>query len=308
MKFLDGYPEVFTHLLQQQKLAEQGDPEHENYAPVGVALSGTMRGVTFAYQMSVLEHLQLVKLFKAFIGVSTGAPPIAYGLAEQCVLGRSVYLEECLTESFMRTPVSADSDYLSRVFRVGHKALNESAARRAKPDFFAAATCAKTGNGILFNAKTIEPDMVQALHASIAIPGMTGPVAIGDSSYLDGVGAHPFPIQEAAALNPTGLIIFANAPGQISDEEITASKTAWTYLTRRLPAEVREQYVSSAARFNEGLAWLKKESPCPWVILWCDPNISIFERDYGKLHGEAMRAEEQLLSLFSEAAELAKAA
>jgi len=67
-------------------------------------------------QVIALEEAGLSDAFDIAVGVSTGAPIAAYFLAQQSVLGTSIYYEECTTPQFISlSRMRVGADYLVAV-------------------------------------------------------------------------------------------------------------------------------------------------------------------------------------------------
>ncbi|HYD93497.1 MAG TPA: hypothetical protein VEB18_03565 [Candidatus Paceibacterota bacterium] len=287
----EGTLEVLSHCERKAH-----DPERTDIRVLCLGLPGTMRGVYGAGSAIALHEAGLTPGIDVFAGISTSAPIFGYTLSGQAEMGTGIYSEECVSGKFMGR-MRVDTNYLASVFRDGHKALNQEAVRAARSAFYVAVTCAQTGEGAFIDAKTA-PDMIDAIHASLAIPGMSsGPITINDRQYIDGVGAFPFPIREALELfQPTDVLILANAPGQIDTPMLTGA--GWAYLLRgkdangedRYPEQVRRQYISSAERYNQSLYWLRNHKPCRFLILKSDHQVDLFERDAAKLRSAAERS------------------
>jgi len=302
--FFEGSKEVFTRLFEKQRLLAARDSRHSNIRPLLLILSGTMRGVYGGGQVIALERFGLSEVFDTVVGVSTGTPTAAYFLAKQAVLGTSIYCEECITDKFISPwRLKVDVGYLADVFR-GHqsfKMLDQQAIHSSRSAFFAAATCAQTGEGILIDAKEAKPDIVQAIKASIAIPGFTKPVRIGDRHYLDGAGAHPFPFRVSMqCFAPTDMLILANCPNEDKAKLGTRNMVLTVLATLGLPRLVRSTFINHRKRFMEELSFLRLHG-CRCSIFWSDREVSGFERNQRKLVTAKERATEHLSELLAEA-------
>ena len=67
-------------MLLRQKIAlqEKGDPAHQRIRPVLVVLGGAMRGVGGGAIACALHDLGVARAFEALVGLSAGAPTVAY--------------------------------------------------------------------------------------------------------------------------------------------------------------------------------------------------------------------------------------
>lgn len=300
----EGNEEVLWRLLIKKQLMDDGNPLHREIRPALVIGSGTMRGVYGGGQVIALESFGLANAFETVIGVSTGAPTAAYFLAGQAVLGTTIYCDECTTREFMSLSRFGkgnivDIDYLAHVFRMGPKALNQRAVRAAIPNFLVAATDAATGHGRLLNAKDTYPDAVEALRASIALPGFThGNVSIGGRRYLDGAVALPLPARLLMRHQPTDVLFLANRSRASVDSRI--SKVASRLMTSGYSKRIQMLFMSRHARLAKELEYLRASS-CRVAVVWSDEEVGAYERDKQKLSSAVERAYTHLHNLLMRA-------
>ncbi len=181
-----------------------------------------MRGPYGAGSAAALHELGLGDVFDVVVGVSTGAPTAAYFLAgqDQVRLGSSLYYEECTSNAFMnpwRFKKLVDIDQLITWMKRGPKALNTQAIRRHPSQFFVSAITRK-GHMELFDAKTAQPGMLEAIRASIAIPGLFGSwVPVNNTYYCDGGFDDPLPMSKVITMfHPTDVLVLPNQAFEIA--------------------------------------------------------------------------------------------
>lgn len=306
--FFEGSKEVLTRLFEKQRLLAAHDERHSTIRPLLLILSGTMRGVYGGGQVIALEHFGLSEAFDTAVGISTGAPTAAYFLARQSVIGTSIYCEECTTRDFISflPRVKVGADFVADILRgrQSNKRLDQEAIRASRTSFFVGATCAKTGDAILIDAKTATPDVVQAVRASIAIPGLTnGAVELDGKHYLDGVGAHPLPARLVLdRFQPTDLLVFAN--GTADEREGAVRRALWHLLTIKHPRAVRSAFTTRPDRFAEELQHLRTQTSCRIGVIWSDGEVGTLERDPKKIVAARDRADKHLSGLLAEARDL----
>ncbi len=312
--FFEGDVGVLHSLLQKKALLATHDRRAANIRPLLLILGGTMRGVYGGGQVCALQAHGLTESFDVVVGISTGAPTAAYFLARQSALGTSIYHEECTTKRFMSLhwpPIR--TDYLAELFRgrEGVKRLDQDAIRASRSRFYIAATCAESGEGVLFDAKTVRPDIVQAVQASIAIPGFSGaPVAVGQRRYLDGGGAFPFPLRHVIErFNPTDVLVLTNEP--LPNRNVVArwaqrklDEVRYLLAATGKPAAVRDAFFTAKSRFLEEAGWIQKTRPPGVAVIWVDNPISSFERNQAKLRAASLQSERHLSGLLSDASGL----
>lgn len=175
---------------------------------------GAMRGAYGAGVVLALHQLGLSQVFDVIIGISTGAPTGAYFLCgpEKGRLGASIYYEECPRDfiRWSRLHRPLDFSVLMKTFRQGSKAIDVQAITTGSTDFYVIATNTSTGQSELLNTKTAHPDLLSAIHASIAIPSFSAPVAVNDHTYIDG-DIDPFPAKLILDyFKPTDILIVPN--------------------------------------------------------------------------------------------------
>jgi hypothetical protein len=90
----EGQPKlVFGELQKRRDDLRNGIENNSN--PVLMVLGGTLRGCYGGGGVIALKKMGLTDAFKTVIGISTGAPTVAYFLANQPEIGTSIYSEEC---------------------------------------------------------------------------------------------------------------------------------------------------------------------------------------------------------------------
>lgn len=297
---------MLRRLFEKQQLLAAGDPWHQTIRPLLIILWGTMRGVYGGGQVVALERFGLTHVFDTVVGVSTGTPIAAYFLAGQARIGTSIYCEECTTSDFMSVrELKIDVEYLADVFRGvrGTKALDQRAVRSSRSNFFAAVTNARTGAGMLVDVKEAQPDVVQAVTASIALPGFITPISLGDTRCLDGGGGLPFPLRLAAErFAATDVLVLANRPIRKKPigHFVRAAATRWA--TAGLPSGVQEAYRTRHARFKAEVE-ARRSGRLPYTvsIIWTDDQVGPYEWRPTKLVAARDRADKHLSLLLEKA-------
>jgi predicted patatin/cPLA2 family phospholipase len=302
--FFEGDVEVLRNLFRRKASIKRGDS-----CDIRLLLlvnSGILRGAYGAGQASALETFGLNHVFDVAVGVSTGLPVLSYLLAEQAREQGNIYWNEAASKnfiSFRRALVGepiADMSYLcDEVFRVK---LDQEAVRRSRTELYAGITRIETGEGIFLDAKQTLPDVVEAIHATCAMPGLSaGPVEIGGTLYSDGATSMSFPARQVIErFKPTDLLIFANRSG--------FKKTAafWNYfvsmsLLQKYPERLQRIHMLRHERALNELAYLRAQKECRYLILWTDDVLGRFTRDPVKLEQAASRAQRHLETLLADA-------
>lgn len=305
MRF-EGNLEVLRNLFRKQRLLKAGDAEHRKYRTLILTCSGVMRGVYGGGQGIALDRFGLTDVFDVAVGISTGAPGTGFFLAGQVEKHINIYWNEAASKEFIsfqhlfrRGRPAVDTDYICRVFR---EKMDLEAIKRSRTHFFVGATCARTGEGHLVDAKTAEPDIVEAIHASSALPALCGRVVtINGVDYVDGVGAMSLPVKHIIQkFEPTDLLVLTNC----FDEKKGSRISAWLseLAVRNFPPAFRRAYANRNLQFAEEVNYLRNEqTSCRFGVLWTDNKVKRFERSPVALRSAALRAQKHLSNLLLEA-------
>ena len=253
------------------------------YRPWLLVLGGGIRGIYGAAAATQLEAAALTDGFAGCVGVSTGAATCAYFLSKQGALGTTFYYEECVGREFFSPwrillgGSGVEVAFLTRVMRgvIGLKQLNQRRVKASSTKLFVAVTEADSGNGVLIDAKHAEPDIVQAIEASMAIPNFyRRPVLLGNKRYIDGGVGLAFPAKELIEqFSPTHLLVLANRP------ELLVSplwyRVASAIFSPFMPSFIRESSSDDQKNFKDELAFLRT-SGVPHLIIWTSDRVSAF--------------------------------
>jgi len=292
MRF-EGDPEVLKNLFRKQALLASGDTDHYRYRPMLIAGSGVMRGAYGVGQGVALSRFGLNHVFDVALGISTGAPIIAYFLA--LMRRESIYWTEARMFVSLRRfllgkgPV-ADTDWLcDQVFcDLDWKTINSARTR-----FYTGATCADSGVPLFLDANM---HGIEAIRGSVSMPGLSrGPVAVSGRLCLDGGGAMKFPVEQAYhRFAPTDILVLANCP----DPEHQSGPNRWAPLTvLKYSQEVQRTFARARARAGQELQFARTTKDCRVAILWTDDAVSRFTMDEQKLQAACLRAEKHLYDL-----------
>ena len=207
---------LLHNLFQKRDLLRAGDERHrEIRTALLLCGGGPGLGAVGAGCACGFFSVGLAECFDYVFGVSAGAGTAAFCLAgwKQARIGITIFIEECTTRRYFnpfRSPM-VDTDFIESVLRRGPKALDVAAVCRSRSEFYVAVTDANTGEFLMVDAKRALPDLVTAVKASIAVPGLDGrPVTLNGREVIDG-GLHPLPLKRIIAeLQPTDLLIVPN--------------------------------------------------------------------------------------------------
>lgn len=313
----EGSPNVFKRLEEKRRLLEAGLP-HNHIRPILIILGGGLRGAFSAGAVCALKDAGYIHptnpaldTFDAVIGSSTGAPVAACFLGGNLPVGATVYHEECVDRPFFSLSryatgkgPAADVQYLCRVFRgeEGRKPLNQSRIYASRSKFFTAATRVESGKIELLDAKKTHPDVVEAVHISIAIPGLYKPhVEHKGVRYTDGGFGHPYPIDTILKKFPraTDVVVVSNTAEKVA---VSAPSVAEKIVVSRLVSEpVRSLFLSKHTLFNEALSKVRRDRARNYLTLWPANGLNALRESRGRLEKASRDAERAVSSAIEKA-------
>ena len=188
-----------------------------------MVLGGGMQGPYGAGQMCALQEMgyttEHIDGQDVFLGISAGAATCAFGMAgkKQSLLGTSYFYTICISKTFlnyMRLHQVMDISVVGRALREGSTKLDTLAVKQNRAQFYVQAYNEKNKLPEFINTKDPGLDMVDALHASMAIPVVYNKtMVINGIKYSDGAFDDPLPIVRAIKpFNPTHILILPNIP------------------------------------------------------------------------------------------------
>lgn len=216
METLGKPKEVLANFLRKEKALREGR-EHDHLRTVmyiGGGGTAAIEGLAKLHALS--EHAPNAP--DVVCGTSAGAA-IGYAfLARMTKLGFRV-CEHLTSANFIdgsRFTPRVKIDYVVKLLRQGFQTqpANQQAAYDHRAKFIVYATEYGTGKSIALDARDTQPDMVEAIRASMMIAGVCkGEVHIGGKRLADGMHGMPFPIRDIMKkYRPTDLLIILNRP------------------------------------------------------------------------------------------------
>jgi len=207
----------------RQKNDDDGSLEAQNIHLLLIVLGGAMQGPYGAGQISALQEMGYTDRHldgrDVFLGISTGAPTCAFGMAgkKQALLGTSYYYTVCTTPSFinyLRLHPIVDVGFIEKILREGPMKLDVGAVLKNPAQLYVQARNENKQVPEFINAKNPGVDMIDAIHASMAIPMVYDQkIMIDHTAYTDGSFEDPLPITRAIEqFKPTHVLILPNIP------------------------------------------------------------------------------------------------
>ncbi|GMQ95256.1 MAG: hypothetical protein BMS9Abin13_369 [Patescibacteria group bacterium] len=298
--------QLIQNLYAKRDLLKKHDEEHKKIRTALLILGGGMRGASGGGILTSLHDLGLGNVFDVVIGISTGAPLGAYFLGghAQTMLGTSIFYVDLPPRfiKYSRKPV-VDIDFIESIFRSGPKKLDVEAILAHRSDFFIGVTDSQTSEGILLDAKNASPDMITAIKASTAMPGLYGhTINVNGHSCIDGGIGIPFPTNKLIEnFRPTDLLIIANQSERRMrrEKQPFLEKLLAPLVLRDSPARVTQLMLRSRTRYRESLEYLQSQQDINWGILWApDDGTHFLTRDPHKLRALAQISAQQTLEIF----------
>ncbi len=115
----EGEHSVIDAILEKKRLMDAGG-EHDHIRPLLIIDGGLMKGVYGGGAVLAFEELGLASVFTSAVGISSGAPTVAYLLSGEVRKSASLFYEECCSRKFLnmwRFWNQVDTFYFDAVFR-----------------------------------------------------------------------------------------------------------------------------------------------------------------------------------------------
>ena len=303
---LEGDVAVFRSLFQKRNLLSADDPRHRDIRPLLIVMPGTMRGVAGGGQVTALHDAGLVDTFDNVIGISTGAPTVAYFLAGQARIGTSIYYDDLPEHDFISLERGllgehfADIDLLCSIMRgeVGEKALDTAALRTSRTHAHIPLTHYPTAAYKTFNFDD-SVDAVEVLRAAVALPIVYGELVYLDGvPYVDGGMSMPFPDRHMLdQLDPTDILVLANR--SVHTTASLVERAFLQVLGADLPAPIMDGIIRMTDTIRERIDQLRARRDVNRAIIWFD-GLEFDEMSHTRLRHAERAAYRHLHALLTE--------
>lgn len=300
---------LVQNLFRKRELLETGDPRHEEIRPWLFFLGGGWgAGVLTAGAAYALLLLKLKQCFEIVAGISSGAGTAAYFLAGEtnARLGATIFHEECASRRFFglwRRPM-ADIDFMESVLRDGQKRLDLPAVLAARPRLLVAVSDWHDGSAILVDVKTARPDLITAIKASVAMPGLWDrPVWLNGRAVLDCAGS--FPLRElwrGAPEPPTDILVVAGC-SRVTWQNCSLSfleRIAGPWFLRRQSPAVRRVLRERFDRFHETRKFFESLEGVNVGVLFAPYDVPAYSRNSRRLRAASNDAVRAALNAFGQ--------
>lgn len=298
---------LVKNIKRKRDLVLAGDPSHERISATILCDSGVMWGAFGGGVVTGLEECGLTNVFDYAVGVSAGAPNLAYFLARQTRLGTAIYYEDLVDNQFInftRIKKVVDLDLLEEVFRGerGHKKLDVDAVKSSRTKLLIAVTNSQNGQREFIDTQDPKVDVVSAIKASCAIPIVYNrSVEINGVEYSDGNSAAPLPIDYAIDnLKSDNILVILQKPFNYQSGVIT--KLIEFILARKFirNPEVRQAFVSrhsNSFKILEDLDHLDNSINVGFIAME-SADVSKYSMNSQKLRNLAMLGEQKAMEIF----------
>ncbi len=282
----EGEHSVIEAIKEKQRLIEVGE-KHDHLRVLCIQGGGIMRGAYGVGGMLALEEMGYTKTFASLVGVSSGAPVIAYFSSGETQKVIDLLINDCLDKSFVnlwRFWNQVNTQHFIDVVKKHDKnKINLQKVFDNPAEIFFGATHFKTAKPVLLKTKSGD-NFFKAMHASINMPNITPvKIMIDGVRYTDGGFANPHIFYEAVQkLKPTHVLIVTNNDrefGAVSIVEKILNRTLYRLRLNGMLAlaintrrEARDSALEKVIKSNVKTA-----------IVWGDGSIGAFESDANKI-------------------------
>lgn len=282
----EGDKSVIDAIKEKKRLVDAGE-EYGHIKPLLFVDGGLMKGVYSAGAVVALEELGYSETFTTAVGVSSGAPTLAYFLAKSAHVGVTIYSEEVCDRKFInprRFWRPLETDYFTEVLRgVTGKKLNVEAILKSKTEFYSAVANFETGEPELITSKSKE-GLLSSIQASILMPNISNEIVrINDIRYVDGGFTRPHALQKVLEVcDFTHLLVITNQNKTITTIPWLERFLDRTLYRHRMPAPLR---FAAHERKRERMKVLEtlKQADTPHAVIWGDHSIDSLEFDVKKV-------------------------
>lgn len=214
--------QVIRNIQQRAANRRAGISIEDNRKIALVIEGGGMRAVYSAAGATALAQLGFSGLFDEVYATSAGVMNASYFIANQALLGMSVYFENCATRSFFnpaRFWKVIDVDYIVDKVAAVEKRLDVDAVKRSVTRLLVAACDYRTGAPLLIDTKTTETPMWEVFRAAMAIPVFYNrTVQVDGRACVDCGTILPFPLTEAINRGCTDILVLLTRPSSFEEK------------------------------------------------------------------------------------------
>lgn len=252
-------------------------------------------GMRCAFSQGVIDALApMLRMpdvkITAIVATSGSVPSAAYCATGQNDVSREVWLKFAPGRMFSWWNLFAGRPIL-RLDRLEHAIANthplDLVRLRGLPfPVLVTATRVKDGKSVVFDLRAPEVNPIEAMMASMALPGVHPSVLMRGDRWFDGSISDPIPFPRAIQIGATQVVVVLTRPrGFQKPNRPRRFAPLWRWLLRENPAVARAA-LAQADLENERmreLAQLEKEGRCIVIAPEKDLDVSRYERDPDKI-------------------------
>lgn len=282
----EGDHAVMQAIFEKRRLIETAQP-HAHVRPLLIQGGGLMRGAYGVGAAVALEELGYTNAFSTFLGISSGAPIVAYFAAGMAKEFLPDLLEDCTDSRFVnpwRFWNQVDTKHIMELLQFDKSRRLDVEKVFAHPaQIYFAITEYKTARPKLIKPTNTE-GFFKAMHASINMQNVSSAkVFIDGVQYADGGFSNPHPIVEALhQLNPTHILIVTNNDRDFTPISPTEKMLNRTLFRLRLNG-VLAQAINARREARDGAIALALASDIPTAVVWGDGSIGGMEKNPEKI-------------------------
>jgi predicted patatin/cPLA2 family phospholipase len=300
---LEGDLSVVAAIKEKKRLMDAGEP-HDHLKIMMICDGGLIKG---AYSVGVglaLEELGYTNVFTDVVGVSSGAPSVAYYLGGNIYQGGTLIYDECCSKRFLsrwRFWAPVDTNYIIDVLRgVTNKPLRVDR-------IFSAHSRLHIGVSDFFTAKpkliqpTTESELLESIQASILLPSVArGKVFIKGKRYFDGGVAYPHIINEAIEkIDFTHALVLTSQNYREETVPWFESFICATIFRHRISQRGLFAFNNRRRARREALERLVRNDKTQSLVVWGDGSIGGVERNSAKVQGVVERSRKWWLGVMA---------
>jgi len=282
----EGDQVVFEAIREKKALMKAGKA-HNHIKPLIIFGGGLMKGAYGIGAALALDELGYVDVFSNAVGISSGAPTVAYLLEGSIRKGMRILPEDCCNPKFAsawRIWNQVDTEYLMDIIKNHEdKKIDPYAVLSRNTKIYFGVSEYKTGKPALIQPKTPEV-FFDAMHASLTMQNVSRhKTYINGVHYADGGFTKPHVISKVIdEIHATHILFVTNNDrdfGSISNVEKIMNRTIF-----RLRLNGAFVTAINARREERDKAIDKMHKvPIPAGIVWGDGSISSLEKNPEKI-------------------------
>lgn len=282
----EGDHSVIKAIIEKKRLMDAGKP-HDHIRPLMIQGGGLMQGVYGAGAALALKELGYTNVFTSLVGVSSGAPTIAYFAAGNVEDGIAVLKEDCGDKRFMnpwRFWNQVDTQHFIDILRHDErKKIDVEQMFKHPAKIYFGVSRYETAMPELIHP-TNEEELFSHMHASINMRNVSKhKIVIDGVHYADGGFTKPHIIGHAVKeVDATHVLIITNNTrhyNPITNMERVLNRTI---IRMRLNGAIAQAIRARLKERDKAVAEAM-ESPKPVAAVWGNGAISSVETNPDKI-------------------------